>query len=110
MSTFQYPPSPSMIRQHTSSTSFAETILAHVPSNPLIVSFKVGSAVFLEPRHPRIVYRADAIGVKMVESSAGDGSVLIKMVWRVEMQSVVPSCIGAGVSSPGGGSLIWRKG
>ena len=74
-----------MILQHTSSTSCAETILDHVPSNPLIVSFKAGSAVFFESRHPRIAYRADAIGVKIVESSAGDGSVLIRMVWRVEM-------------------------
>ena len=88
-----------MILQHTSSTSCAETILDHVPSNPLIVSFNAGSAVFFESRHPRIAYSADAIGVKIVESSAGDGSVLIMMVWRVEIELAVSSWSGSGTSS-----------
>ena len=102
MSTFQYPPSPSIIPQHTSSTSRAETTLDHVPSSPLIVSFKAGSVVFFESRDPRIVYRADAIGVRTVESNAGDGSVLIRMVWRVEIQSVAVSCFCSEMSSWGG--------
>ena len=80
MSIFQYPPSPSIIPQHTSSTSFAETILDHVPSRPLIISFRAGSAVFFESRHQRIAYRAEVIGVKTVESNTGDGSVLIRTV------------------------------
>ena len=80
MSTFQYPPSPSMMPQHTSSTSCTETILDHVPSSPLTVSFEAGSAVFCESKHPRIAYRADAIGVKTVEISAGDGSVFVRIV------------------------------
>lgn len=80
MFTFQYPPCPSVIPQHTSSTSCAETILDHVPSSPLMVSFKAGSVVFFESKHPRIAYSADAMGVKTVESSVGDGSVLIRIV------------------------------
>ena len=99
-----------MILQQISSTSWAETILDHVPSNPLIVSLKAGSAVFFESRHPRIAYRADAIGVRIVESSVGDGSVLIRMVWRVEIQSAVSSRFGSGTSSRGGTSVILRKG
>ena len=39
-----------------------------------MVSLRVGFVV-LESRHPRIAYRADAIGVKIVQSSAGDGCV-----------------------------------
>ena len=74
MSTFQYPPSSSMIPQYTSSTSRAETILDHVPSSSSTASFKAGSAVFRESKHPRIACRADTIGVKTVEGSTGDGS------------------------------------
>lgn len=110
MSTFQYPPSPPIMPQHTSSTSRAETILDHVPSSPLTASFKAGSAVFCESKHPRIAYREDAIGVKTVESSAGDGSVLIKMVWRVEIQSTVLSWLCSGISSWGGSSVTLAKG
>lgn len=80
MSTFQCPPSPSIILQQTCSTSCAETILDHVPSNPFTVCLKAGSVVFFESRHSRIAYSAEAIGVKTVESRDGDGSVLIKMV------------------------------
>ena len=109
MSTFQYPPSPSIIPQQTCSTSCAETILDHVPSSPLTVSLKAGSATFFESRHPMIAYRADAIGVKTVEIRDGDGSVLIRMVWRVEMQPVAPGCSDFAISS-GGDDPVARKG
>ena len=92
ISIFQYPPSPSIILQQTRSTCCAETILDHVPSKPLTVSLKSGSAVFFESKHSRIAYRADAMGVNTVESRVGDGSVFVRIVWRVKMQSVVPGC------------------
>jgi len=99
-----------MMPQHTSSTSCVETILDHVPSSPLTVSLKAGSAVFCESKHPRIAYRADAIGAKTVEISAGDGSVLVKMVWRVEIQSAVLSWLCSGTSSWDGNSVTSAKG
>ena len=71
-----------------------------------MVSFKTGSVVFFESRHPRIAYRADAIGVKTVEINAGDGSMLIRIVWRVEIPSLMPSCFGSGTSSRGGSSVV----
>lgn len=75
-----------------------------------MVSFKAGSVVFFESRHPRIAYRAGEMGLKTVESSVGDGSVLIRIAWRVEMQSVVLSCPSSGILSGGGISGTWRKG
>lgn len=109
MSTFQHPPSPSIILQQICSASCAETILDQVPSNPLTVSLKAGSAVFFESRHPRIAYRADAMGVKTVERREGDGSVLSRIVWRVEMQPVVPGCSASTISSRRDDFMI-RKG
>ena len=109
MSTFQYPPSPLMIFQQTCSISWAGTILDHVPSNPLTVSLRAGSAVFFRSKHPRIAYRADAMGVKTAESRAGDGSVLIRIVWRVE---IWPVTLGRSdsVTTPGGDAAVPRNG
>ena len=84
-------------------------ILDHVPSNPLTISLKAGSAVFFESRHPSIVYRADAIGVRTVEIRDGDGSVLIRMVWMVEIQPVVLGCSDSAISSRGD-DFVTRKG
>ena len=110
ISIFQYPPSPSIILQQTCSTSWAETILDHVPSNPLTVSLNAGSAVFFESRHISIAYRVGAMGVNAVESSTGDGSVLTRIAWRVEMQSVALGCSGPAKSSGCDGFKTRRKG